>query len=373
MNRVENSAYFPLTDVQGNIRGYANTSGVQSAYAYYPYGILIDLAHDDAEDSRRWQAKEFDSDINKYYFGARFYDPLFGLWLTPDPAGQFANPYTYGGDPLNYIDPNGESLTAAIAIGAAVGAGIGGAQYWDTHGSYLGSTLYVETYAGAFGAEAYTGYEWGFSGMEGRGLYTGVRAWGVHAEGSSNMGFTWGEQMNASYSIGENGYTSKSLMNGLFSRETWENGDYRNTVLWKEWGKMTLEHGGYMMDADMMQQAQLLDENSDTYYFWGHSDGYVMLSDPEGKQNRLDAAALANRLEQGMYGYDAQQTIQLYACNAGLYKNDFAQQLANNMGVPIIASAIPVEVKWNRNNAMHKLTVTDVKAKWKTFNPSYDN
>ena len=59
-------------------------------------------------------------------FGARFYDPLFGLWLAPDPAGQFANPYTYGGDPLNYIDPNGESVTAAIAIGAAVGAAIGG-------------------------------------------------------------------------------------------------------------------------------------------------------------------------------------------------------------------------------------------------------
>lgn len=123
--RKDGSAYFPLTDVQGNIRGYANISGVQSAYAYYPYGALIDLAHDDAEDSRRWQAKEFDSDINKYYFGARFYDPHFGLWLTPDPAGQFANPYTYGGDPLNYIDPNGESLTAAIAIGAAVGAAIG--------------------------------------------------------------------------------------------------------------------------------------------------------------------------------------------------------------------------------------------------------
>ena len=64
------SAYFPVTDVQGNIRGYANTSGVQSAYAYYPYGTLIDLAHDNAEDSRRWQSKEFDSDINKYYFGA---------------------------------------------------------------------------------------------------------------------------------------------------------------------------------------------------------------------------------------------------------------------------------------------------------------
>ena len=124
--RKDGAAYFPVTDVQGNIRGYANTSGVQSAYAYYPYGTLIDLAHSNAEDSRRWQAKEFDSDLNKYYFGARFYDPLFGLWLAPDPAGQFADPYTYGGDPLNYIDPNGESVTAAIAIGAAVGAAIGG-------------------------------------------------------------------------------------------------------------------------------------------------------------------------------------------------------------------------------------------------------
>ena len=43
--RKDGSAYFPVTDVQGNIRGYANTSGVQSAYAYYPYGTLIDLAH----------------------------------------------------------------------------------------------------------------------------------------------------------------------------------------------------------------------------------------------------------------------------------------------------------------------------------------
>ncbi len=124
--RTDGRACFPVTDVQGNVRGYADTSGVQSAYAYYPYGTLIDLARDNADGSRRWQSKEFDSDINKYYFGARFYDPLFGIWLTPDPAGQFANPYAYGGDPLNYIDPNGESVTAAIAIGAIVGAAMGG-------------------------------------------------------------------------------------------------------------------------------------------------------------------------------------------------------------------------------------------------------
>ena len=41
------------------------------------------------------------------YFGARYFDPFFGLWMTPDPAGQYANPYTYGGDPVNFIDPTG--------------------------------------------------------------------------------------------------------------------------------------------------------------------------------------------------------------------------------------------------------------------------
>jgi hypothetical protein len=30
------------------------------------------------------------------------------MWTSPDPAGQFANPYGYGGDPVNFVDPNGE-------------------------------------------------------------------------------------------------------------------------------------------------------------------------------------------------------------------------------------------------------------------------
>lgn len=120
-------AYYPVTDVQGNVRGYVSKNGLESAYDYYPYGSVIDLAVDNTENRDRWQGKEFDGEHGKYFFGSRYFDPFFGLWMTPDPAGQFANPYTYGGDPLNYIDPNGESITAAIIIGAAVGAAVGGA------------------------------------------------------------------------------------------------------------------------------------------------------------------------------------------------------------------------------------------------------
>ena len=118
-----NKAYFPVTDVQGNIRGYATTDGLETAYDYYAYGTQIELVSTNGADMRRWQGKEFDGQHGKYYFGARYFDPFFGLWMSPDPAGQFSNPYTYGGDPVNYVDPNGEWVH--IVIGAAIGAVMG--------------------------------------------------------------------------------------------------------------------------------------------------------------------------------------------------------------------------------------------------------
>src|SRR5574344_1543085 len=60
----------------------------------------------------------YDGEHGKYYFGARYYDPFFGMWMSPDPANQFSNPYSYGGDPINYIDPTG---LWAIGLGLVVG------------------------------------------------------------------------------------------------------------------------------------------------------------------------------------------------------------------------------------------------------------
>jgi len=121
-----NIVYFPITDVQGNIRGYATTAGLQSAYDYYAYGSADEIMRGTFDDNKRWQGKEYDEPIRKLYFGARYFDPFFGLWLSPDPAGQFANPYTYGGDPVNYVDPNGEWVH--IVVGAIVGAVVGTVQ-----------------------------------------------------------------------------------------------------------------------------------------------------------------------------------------------------------------------------------------------------
>lgn len=123
--REGNFAYFPVTDAQGNVRGYATTEGLVSAMDYYPYGTVVDLVVDNTDSRSRWQSKEFDGEHGKYYFGARFFDPTFAMWLSPDPAGQFSNPYTYGGDPVNAVDYDGKLSWASFGKAALAVAGLG--------------------------------------------------------------------------------------------------------------------------------------------------------------------------------------------------------------------------------------------------------
>jgi RHS repeat-associated protein len=55
------------------------------------------------------------------YAGARFYDPVVGMFLTHDPAREFANPYTYTGwNPTNLTDPNGACIIIADCVVLAI-------------------------------------------------------------------------------------------------------------------------------------------------------------------------------------------------------------------------------------------------------------
>ena len=53
---------------------------------------------------------EHDDEISLDYFGARYLDPMLGMWISVDPMRQFASPYLYAGNgmnPVNVIDPDG--------------------------------------------------------------------------------------------------------------------------------------------------------------------------------------------------------------------------------------------------------------------------
>ncbi len=79
------------------------------------------------------------------------------MWVAVDPAGQFANSYSYtGGNPIILVDPDGESATAA---GAVTGFGIGlftgfteatgkGIKGWDFV-KYVGTKTLFSTAKGA--------------------------------------------------------------------------------------------------------------------------------------------------------------------------------------------------------------------------------
>ena len=310
---IDGEALFPLTDVQGNIRVYVGRSGWSGMHAYYPYGTIYDIRNDVGEDKRRWQSKDFDGEHGKYYFGARYYDPFLGLWMSPDPMGQFMNPYTYGGDPLNYVDPTGLfSLGLGLVFGwdadhgwhigfgvaadfstsgdnsgfgfgfnlsytwnqdgsnsfnlggnasfwfygidvnlglsysynsysgsvlsthggvcfgkkgvACAGVEAGGSLYWNKDGNFMGATAFVGAYAEVAGglARVSGGYEMGFFGMEGRGLYAGVTVAGLHGEVSWRDGSSFGFDESLYIGYGNNTFNDEGNRAGnILSMELW--------------------------------------------------------------------------------------------------------------------------------------------------------
>jgi len=87
---------------------------------YLPSGEawFEELKNGSATNRVPWQfnAKELD-ETGLYYYGARYYNPRNGVWMSPDPAfdGAFGTPmslarYTYGhNNPVRFTDPTGLS------------------------------------------------------------------------------------------------------------------------------------------------------------------------------------------------------------------------------------------------------------------------
>jgi RHS repeat-associated protein len=83
----------------------------------------------------RFSGKEEDIELGLSYFGARYYSPYLGVWMSADPStihegGSDVNPYAYvNGSPLMGVDPDGREpitigiVVGAVIIGAVIGAG----------------------------------------------------------------------------------------------------------------------------------------------------------------------------------------------------------------------------------------------------------
>lgn len=88
------------------------TGFVSQALDYDTYGAVISDSNPGLQDFG-FAGGEYDPAIGLVRFGARVYDPATGRWTAKDPIlfdGGDANLYGYVmNDPINLIDPSGES------------------------------------------------------------------------------------------------------------------------------------------------------------------------------------------------------------------------------------------------------------------------
>lgn len=115
-----------LTDDQGH---------VIERNRYTPYGTERDQ-HAAPVVAHRFTGKEPDAETGLYYYGARFYDPVVGRFMSADPLWvqqpeeglgrpQVLNMYAYGNNnPTRYTDPTGEDVWDSVK-GFAQGVGTG--------------------------------------------------------------------------------------------------------------------------------------------------------------------------------------------------------------------------------------------------------
>ena len=115
-----------LTDALGSTVALADGTGaISTSYTYDPFGATTSSGTT-STNATQFTGRENDG-TGLYFYRARYYSPIYGRFLSEDPAGfvgSGANPYWYAGDnPVNATDPSGEilPLIAACGVGAIFG------------------------------------------------------------------------------------------------------------------------------------------------------------------------------------------------------------------------------------------------------------
>ena len=116
--RTTTATYHYFQDAQGNVRSMVDDSGnIVEHYEYDAYGdvTIYDgsgnvLTASSVGNEFFFTGRRYDSEIDLYYYRARYYDASMGRFISRDPLGYYdsMNLYEYvGGNPGNYTDPLG--------------------------------------------------------------------------------------------------------------------------------------------------------------------------------------------------------------------------------------------------------------------------
>jgi RHS repeat-associated protein len=105
------NVYYFHSDHLGSSSYMTNASGKAIQHMeYLPFGeTLVDEHSNSFSSPFKFNAKEFDEETGNYYYGARYYDPKWSIFISVDPMVEKTRD-TYGycyQNPINLVDPDG--------------------------------------------------------------------------------------------------------------------------------------------------------------------------------------------------------------------------------------------------------------------------
>ena len=86
------------------------TDDNENVLVRYEYDVFGAVRNEvgSSDNARKFTGKEWDADVNLYYYSARYYDPYIGRFTSRDPAKDGLNWYVYtANNPLKFVDPTG--------------------------------------------------------------------------------------------------------------------------------------------------------------------------------------------------------------------------------------------------------------------------
>lgn len=173
-------------DHLGSANVITDTAGVeQEVIEYDPWGLKLKHTRPQSSPQTAWHyfnGKLFDDETELYYYGARYYDPKIGRFLTPDSkVPDFSNPqalnrYSYAlNNPVNRVDPTGHWSFAKF-FKAFVAAFVGAVLTVVTLGA--GAPLAIALMAGG-AANGFIGGGWTDGGWSWKGALIGAGVGGL--------------------------------------------------------------------------------------------------------------------------------------------------------------------------------------------------
>ena len=98
--------------------GISPEGELRAAYDYRSFGEQLDLLVFTRKVTENFTGKERDDETKLNYFGARYLDPMLGMWISVDPLREFQSSYMYGpANPMNGFDNGGLSWEFAQNTG----------------------------------------------------------------------------------------------------------------------------------------------------------------------------------------------------------------------------------------------------------------